>query len=341
VLARWTKDVPADFPLEPMVPDLIAFEEALERTEKTENRVLLVGNGFSAQYFSYKDLLEKSGLADDSSVRRLFDILDTFDFEAVVRALEAAVSVAKAYGHDTHADELEADAQMVREALVNAVKSTHPEHREDLGVKYASSAAFLAHFSTVFTLNYDLLLYWVNLENLFLKDGFGLGERKGKLHGPFDTKARCSLYNLHGGLHLFDNGAGEIMKATNDGSGVLATITDIIISKRRFPVYVAEGTSQQKMRKINSVGYLRHCYDNLRENSKAVFVYGHSAAENDAHIYRAIFKSKASHLYFGVYKPNKEKLEQMDGRLASYQKTVGSSVEYTFFDSRGAKVWEA
>ena len=115
--------------MEPMVPDLIAFEEALERTEKTENRVLLVGNGFSAQYFSYKDLLEKSGLADDSSVRCLFDILDTFDFEAVVRALEAAVSVAKAYGHDTHADELEADAQMVREALVNAPHCLRPSHQ--------------------------------------------------------------------------------------------------------------------------------------------------------------------------------------------------------------------
>ena len=60
------------------------------------------------------------------------------------------------------------------------------------------------------------------------------------------------------------------MKATNDGSGVIATITDTIVNKKRFPVYVAEGTSQQKMRKINSVAYLRHCYETLRQNPASV-----------------------------------------------------------------------
>jgi hypothetical protein len=323
-----------------MMPEVISFEEAMKRTAQEKHRVLLIGNGFSAQYFSYKDLLEKSDLAADSSARRLFDILGTFDFEAVVRALEAAVSVAQAYGHDTHADKLLADAQMVRQALVNAVNATHPEHREELRTKYASSAAFLAHFSNVFTLNYDLLLYWVNLEKGFLTDGFGLGKRRGNFHGPFDTTARCSLYNLHGGLHLFDNGAGEIMKATNVGSGIIATITDIIVNDKRFPVYVAEGTSPQKMRKINSVAYLRHCYETLRQNSETIFVYGHSANENDAHIYNAIFRSKAKHLYFGVHRPDDTKVNTLDGSLAKYQRTAASKVEYTFFCSQSAKVWE-
>jgi hypothetical protein len=323
-----------------MMPEVISFEEALTQTAQEKRRVLLIGNGFSAQYGSYRDLLKKSGLAPDSSVRRLFDILGTFDFEAVVRALEAAVSVAQAYGHDTHADKLLADAQMVRQALVNAVNATHPEHREELKTKYTSSAAFLAHFSTVFTLNYDLLLYWVNLEKRLLTDGFGLGKKKGRFHGPFDAKARCSLYNLHGGLHLFDNGAGEIIKATNDGSGVIATITDTIINKKRFPVYVAEGTSQQKMRKINSVAYLRHCYETLRQNSEPIFVYGHSANERDAHIYNAIFRSKAKHLYFGVHRPDDTKVNTLDGSLAKYQRTAASKVEYTFFCSQSAKVWE-
>ena len=322
------------------MPDVIDFKEALSRTEG-EDRALLIGNGFSAEYFNYRNLLDKSGLAADTPIRDLFDRLGTVDFEAVVRALEGAVLVERAYGNSAHADEIEADAQKVREALVAAVNSTHPTHRENLTLKYVSSAAFLAHFSTVFTLNYDLLLYWVNLEKLALKDGFGLGKPNGTFHGPFSEEAYCHIYNLHGGLHLFENGAGEIMKAIDVGAGVISAITDAIAKSRRFPVYVAEGTSAQKMRKINSVAYLRHCYDTLWLNSAVTFVYGHSADENDAHIYRAIFGSGTKHLYFGVYQLTEDKLKALNGLLAKYQRTAGSSAGYTFFESRSAKVWDA
>ena len=320
------------------MPDVIDFGEALKRTEG-EDRALLIGNGFSAKYFSYRNLLDKSGLVAGSPVRDLFDTLGTVDFEAVVRALEGAVLVERAYGNLAHADQIESDAQKVREALVEAVNATHPAHRQDLGPGYTSSADFLKHFSTVFTLNYDLLLYWVNLEKRLLKDGFGLGEPHGSFYGPFAEGAYCHLYNLHGGLHLFEAADGEIMKAIDTGSGVIATITKAIGHSSQFPLYVAEGTSLQKMRKINSVAYLRYCYDTLRWNSAAMFVYGHSADENDAHVYRAIFGSKAKHLFFGVYKPEAEKLKALDGLLAKYQKTFGSIIGYTFFDSESAKVW--
>lgn len=322
------------------MPDLIDFAEALKRTAD-EDRALLIGNGFSAEYFNYRDLLDQSGLEPGAPVRDLFDALGTVDFETVVRSLESAILVERIYGHAEHANQIEADAQTVREALVNAISSTHPAHRDDLAFKYDSSAAFLSHFSTVFTLNYDLLLYWVNLEKLALKDGFGLGKPVGSFHGPFSEEAYCHIYNLHGGLHLFEDSAGEILKAVDRGAGVIATISKEIIEGNRFPVYVAEGTSSQKMRKINSVAYLRHCYDTLRANSAVIFVFGHSADENDAHIYRSIFASEAKQIFFGVFQPNEEKLKTLDGLLAKYQKTAGSSAEYTFFDSETAKVWTA
>ena len=43
--------------------------------------------------------------------------------------------------------------------------------------------------------------------------------------------------------------------------------------------------------KRNSDAYLMHCYDKLRKNPATMFVFGHSAAENDEHIYRAVFTS--------------------------------------------------
>lgn len=41
--------------------DVVSFQEAIDAT-KGEDRALLVGNGFSIDYFNYKTLLEKARL---------------------------------------------------------------------------------------------------------------------------------------------------------------------------------------------------------------------------------------------------------------------------------------
>lgn len=322
--------------------DVIPFQEAIEAT-KEEDRALLIGNGFSAQYFNYATLFAEAKLEEVTPIRAVFEALETVDFETVVRALEDASVVEAAYGNGEHSGVLKEDAQKVREALVTAVNSTHPTHREDHDLKYESSAKFLEHFGRVFSLNYDLLLYWVNLEKTKLHDGFGKGNRSddGRFQIPFVESAYCDIYNLHGGLHLFQVGAGEVKKALNAGDGVIATITQTILIDKELPLYVAEGTSKAKLRKINSVGYLRHCFDQLKENKANVFVFGHSADDNDAHIYRALFSSDAKHVFFGVYKPDPETLKRLNGQLAKYQKIGGKDIKYSFYDAESAQVWDA
>jgi hypothetical protein len=324
------------------VPNIISFEEAIEATAG-KDRTLLIGNGFSAQYFNYATLLEKSGLEAGTPLRGLFDELDTVDFELVVRALEDAVVVERAYGNAEHAEELAADAQRAREALVKAVNDTHPAHKGELAFQLDSGAKFLAHFASVFSLNYDLLLYWLNLERANLRDGFGLGENTaaGRFRGPFQEEADCHIFNLHGGLHLFQDGAGTVQKALNTGDGVIATITKTILEDRRLPLYVAEGTSAAKMAKINSDAYLRHCYEKLRRNAATIFVFGHSAADNDGHIYRAIFGSETQHVYFGVRQPTEQKLIGFNGQLAKYQALGNQGIEYSFYNADTAHVWDA
>jgi hypothetical protein len=324
------------------VPEVITFQQAIARTQG-QDRTLLIGNGFSAQYFSYANLLTESGLEAGGAIRNLFDNLGTVDFEAVVRSLEDAVIVERSYGNNEHAGELEADAQRVREALVQAVRTTHPEHRENPTLNYGNPATFLRQFEKVFTLNYDLLLYWVILEQGRLRDGFGLGETSlnGRFRGPFREDAYCSVFNIHGGLHLFQNSVGDVEKALNGGDGVVATIANEITIRRRLPIYVAEGTWQSKLKKINSIGYLRHCLQALRQNMATVFIYGHSAADNDTHIYDAIFRSEAGHVYFGVYEPTEEKTRRLDGELSRYSLIAGNRVQYTLYDSGTANVWGA
>jgi hypothetical protein len=78
--------------------NVISFEDAMKKVGGKDCSLLL-GNGFSARYFSYRSLLEKADLKSDDPVRMLFDRLKTVDFERVVKALEGASEVEMAYGN--------------------------------------------------------------------------------------------------------------------------------------------------------------------------------------------------------------------------------------------------
>jgi hypothetical protein len=98
------------------MPDVISYDAA-EKQVGAKPRSLLLGNGFSAKYCGYKNLLEKSGLAENAPARVLFDRLDTVNFERVVKALEDASIVEAAYGHGDQSQALIADAMLVRETI--------------------------------------------------------------------------------------------------------------------------------------------------------------------------------------------------------------------------------
>lgn len=232
------------------------------------------------------------------------------------------------------------DADRVREALVHAIRGTHPAYREEIEDVIPSCVSFLSSFDELFTLNYDLLLYWVSLsDEAHFSDGFGLGRERNGFLGPFKTNAYCTIYNLHGGLHLFRDGA-DVEKRLAGSTGVIDAIAQTITINKRFPVYVAEGTSPAKMARIKTNDYLFHCYEKLCASAGSFFVFGHSADPNDAHIYQAIFCSNIQHLYFCIYKPTDEKIKTISGELARYKARAGSEIEFTFVDSESAHVWD-
>jgi hypothetical protein len=318
---------------------IVTFEEAIKASEG-EDRTLLIGNGFSAKYFNYKTLLEKSGLDADGPLHALFKVLDTVDFEVVIKALEEASMVEKTYTNVKRATLLLTESEKLRRALVHAIRQIHPAHREDIQDGISNCQKFLLRFGTIFTLNYDLLLYWTILgkTNEF-RDGFGLGKENNGYLGPFKSDAHCNIYNLHGGLHLFRTADDFVEKRLMGSSGVIDAIAETITQEKRLPLYVAEGSSIAKLAHIYAMPYLRHCYQRLGKSSGAFFIYGHSASTNDAHIYDALFNSDISHLYFCVHQPT-TKIEDIDGELARYKRRNGSKVDSTFVDSETAKVWD-
>ena len=320
------------------MPKVISFDEALARTDGKE-RSLLIGNGFSIEHFSYRTLLEKSGLIDTDPLLTLFAALDTYDFETAIRALESAAVVESAYTHDEQAKLFISDADRLREALVYAIRATHPGHRDDIIAKIPSCVAFLRNFKAVFSLNYDLLLYWVQLDiTQDFQDGFGLGLEEQGFLGPFKEGAHCNIFNVHGGLQLFQTPVDDVQKRLMGASGVIDAISTTITVGKRLPIYVAEGSSAKKMAKVNSIPYLRHCYRKLSSSVGMFFVYGHSADPNDSHIYRAIFNSEAEHIYFCIHQPSAD-LSAIDGQLAHYKALYQSDISYTFVDSESAQVW--
>jgi hypothetical protein len=246
--------------------------------------------------------------------------------------------VEAAYSDEEQSQLLMADAKVVREALVNAVRAAHPAHRDNIKDVIPRCREFLTPFSKVFTTNYDLILYWVMINSDRLGDGFYQASDADGFRGPFQEDARCNVYNIHGGLHLFLRDDGGTEKRLAGADGGIDAIAKTISEDKRYPIYVTEGTTQAKQKSIASVPYLLRCYQRLKESSGCFFVYGHSADDTDAYIYNALFRSNISHLYYCIY--DQSKLAELDGRLANYQKSNKSNVGYTFVDSTSAGVWE-
>ena len=138
---------------------------------------------------------------------------------------------------------------------------------------------------------------------------------------------------------MFRNGL-DVEKRIAGPNGVIDAIAQTITAGRRFPLYVAEGTSPAKMERMKANNYLSHCFEKLGASTGSFFVLGHSADPNDAHIYNALFRSKITHLYFCVYQPTDEKIKVISGELARYKERAASKIAYTLVDSESAHVWD-
>ena len=150
------------------MPQLLSFDEAIEAS-KSGPITALLGNGFSIAQsggqFGYSNLLEYSGLEEDSLVRNVFLVLSTVDFEEVMHALEHAATIEEAYGDAQRAKQFQTDADRVRESLIRAVRIVHPGVHFDIRLEQADRCTtFLRNFEAIFTLNYDLFIVLGNVK---------------------------------------------------------------------------------------------------------------------------------------------------------------------------------
>jgi len=276
----------------------------------------LLGNGFSRacknDIFSYDALFERadfSGLSDHC--KGAFEALGSTDFEFVIKSLQQAASLINLYRSDQKnlAEVLASDALKLREVLVSAIAGSHPNWPGEISnAAYASCKTFLANFERVYTLNYDLLLYWAYMQDeivpqLDCDDGFRkpYTGREEYVSWEVENSHKQKLYYLHGGLHLFDSG-DELQKYTwvNTGLRLTEQVRDAL-AHGKYPLFVSEGSSEQKLERIKHSGYLHRALANLPSIGSLLVAYGVSFAENDEHILRLIENGKVTTLAVGIY----------------------------------------
>jgi hypothetical protein len=332
---------------------ILSFQQALDASRTSAHRHLLLGNGFSIacrpNVFVYRKLFEQANFQNIPRARQAFDALGTTDFERTIKALRDFATLSSIYAKD--AIDSAADADALREVLVRTIADSHPAVPSDIsGDEYAACRRFLSNFERMFTLNYDLLLYWALMQDeqepqLSCDDGFRKPDNDSDAAyvtwEPENAHAQ-NIYYLHGGLHLFDS-RSELKKYTwtNTGTPLIEQIR-AALCQNYFPLFVAEGTSGEKITRIRHSDYLSKAYRSFISIGGTLFVYGHSLAENDSHVLRVISKGKIDAIFISLHgDPDSEGNRAIvrQAKLLAASRPPKRPLNVCFFDADSAHVW--
>lgn len=319
---------------------------------------MLLGNGFSVSWnptiFSYKSLKESASSLKEST-KELFLKLNTVDFEEVIKAYEHAADVCEVYKME---NTFKVTAKEIRSALIETIASSHPESPASLTEsEYNLCIDFLSNFHSIYTLNYEMLLYWVIMKDKFREDGVAsklssMSDGFAYNHEDFLNwdGSKFDIHYLHGALHLFEHDELVKLNYRNTQIKLKDQFIELIQKQEKLPLSVAEGTKIQKLKRIRGSGYLTRCLNSLQKIGafkvpKSVFIFGASRSDNDLHIVQALAKNNCHIFYVGVYgDPKLEanlKLKRNAEKIGEIKASLGKSVPFNlkFFDSSTAVVW--
>lgn len=333
--------------------ELLTFKDV---AVATSNPHLLLGNGFSIAYdpmrFSFTTLLESAVvqgiIAEDSYVYRVFQRLETADFESVMKILEESEKVVEVYeGDEDLRNLILGDIDSLKDYLVRIITNNHPEKSTDITeLEKRSCIEFLSKFKNIYTLNYDLLLYWSTVidESLGFTDGFGDNEESlSEGYVVYKNMGSFRVHYLHGGLHIFDAGSDIIKKTySNTGINLVVQIRENL-DRKIYPIFISEGSSAQKKTKIMHNSYLNHCFKSLRSISGDLVVLGTLLKKNDEHILHAIIESKVKNIYLGVSDATKDSVDVRNviAKIEEFNvgKTEPKKKHLFLYDYKTVNVW--
>lgn len=290
------------------------------------------------------------------SAKSAFSFLQTADFERVIKLLRDSATLAPLYGvTDAQSGAMRRDADALKELLVQTIAKSHPALPSDITEdEYAACQRFLSNFGTTYTFNYDLLLYWTHMHRadraeVRSDDGFrtsqsdiDTGIESDYVVWESGQSHEQNMWFLHGALHVFDSGT-EVQKYTWNRTGIrLVNQIRDALSRDFFPLFVAEGSSSEKLERIRHSDYLAKAYRSFQEIQHCLFVYGHSLAANDEHYLRLIENGKLSHVFVGLYGDSASEVNRRIVERANAMRLARRGrreLKLDFYDSESAHVW--
>lgn len=332
---------------------MVDFSEELENA--VNEKTLILGNGFGISYdgafesnhFSWNTLLE---LCDIEEGSQLYGLLAecNFDFELVHQKLNNAIDILTRYSPENALIlDLQNQVQILRDQLTIAVANSHPQsfnidfNTENGRIKKQKIEAcreFLRKFSKVFSLNYDLLLYWVRCfdRNCLGQDSFD--NEDGDL--VFYPDPEANYLFPHGALFLFRDGVSAKKSRSTMANPILARVEENI-RNGIFPMCVSEGTGNQKLESIKSNSYLLFSYEKMMECEGTVFTFGCSFLDDkDSHIITALLKSPSTKIVVGEYNPTDESFHRLNHEFARLKQELNIRKEVVIADTSGVQIWQ-
>lgn len=319
--------------------------------DRFDGGALILGNGASMAIhagFGYSSLREA---AEDKGhitpqVADIFRAFDTNDFELVLRRLWEATLVNKALGVEPGRVELA--YQQVRAALISTVRDIHISH-EDAKRHFAPMFQFMKSFDTVFSLNYDLLVYWAMMASQdelgkWFKDGFQKGgvfrEDWETLRKPFGAGGTTLVFYPHGSLltaRREDYTEGKLTLPPGGGATLLDRILELWETGSASPLFVSEGTAERKKKSIANSNYLSRVFREALPNpGDSLVIYGWAISEQDEHILAQLRRAGPAlrRVAVSVYGGSQASAQQAEDALAD----IGVK-GVLFFDAESSGCW--
>lgn len=314
---------------------------------------LLLGNGASiavSKKFSYGTLYEvaeKEGMLRNA--KNIFEKLNTTDFERALLACWYAKVINESLVGSSNI--VDCAYENIRTALIGAVKKVHSPFRSVSGhLKQIHN--FMSAFRAVFSLNYDLIVYWAIMEGnkkcrFRFKDCFIDGifcDNVDRISIEYPSKARgldTLVFYPHGNLILAEDFSYNERKMKVDGGGdLLTTIGREWKENNLKPVFVSEGTSSEKLASIGRSRYLTIVYERLipAKVGEGLVVYGWGMQENDRHILDAIKLSAVQRMAVSVFRSEKGS-EKGSEKALDYCRHVKDSLEKADIDVEPEFFW--
>ncbi|KTS91721.1 hypothetical protein NS183_02890 [Microbacterium testaceum] len=342
--------------------NIMTFQDAVADAVRhaSDRPTVLLGNGFSIDYdhrvFNYDSLAEKAelnGLSVDKA--DLFRSLKSSNFEAIMDKLRAAAALQKLYAPGSLlADVMKNDLKVVRRGLADSLANLHPDSAmalTDDEVEHAGT--FLGNFDAIYTVNYDLLLYWVvnrtTVASVPKQDGFEwpTWRRSDRLIWKSNpSTGEQQVHYLHGALHLFVDDDGKLTKLSGSEHGRLIDELRRRLQDGSRPRVVTEGRREEKETRIDRSPYLRTMMRRFADVTGAVFIHGMSLSENDDHILELIeaTESSMSALYVAIHGDPSTRAAQRIIRRArrikdQRKENGGITLRLRFYDPETAHVW--